>query len=160
MIDDPSTVLTRHAIGVEKILFKSDYLHGDGIWPGTQAVMKKLIGGLSEEEIRVIAHETAAELYRQPRPPNCVPWTFGTAALRASFAWRIHRVESVHVRCPVGVDDEGRVPGDFPHGQNSTDLRDARAGPREGAGGILPETAPCVHAESRCPGNRTLRRVG
>ncbi len=73
MIDDPSTLCTRHAIGVENILFESDYPHGDGTWPDTQAVMKSLLGDLPENEIRMIAHENAAKLYRHPLPPNCLP---------------------------------------------------------------------------------------
>jgi predicted TIM-barrel fold metal-dependent hydrolase len=73
MIDDPSTVCTRHAIGVENILFESDYPHGDGTWPDTQEVMKKLIGDLPENEIRMIAHENASKLYRHPLPEKCLP---------------------------------------------------------------------------------------
>ncbi len=66
MIDDPSTISTKDAIGVENILFESDYPHGDGTWPDTQDVMEKLIGHLSEKEIRMIGYENAAELYRHP----------------------------------------------------------------------------------------------
>ena len=73
MIDDPSTISTRHAIGVENILFESDYPHGDGTWPDTQSVMKQLIGDLPKEEIRMIAHENAARLYRHPLPGECLP---------------------------------------------------------------------------------------
>ena len=46
MIDDPSTIATRHAIGVENILCESDYPHGDGTWPDTQAVLERMLGGL------------------------------------------------------------------------------------------------------------------
>jgi predicted TIM-barrel fold metal-dependent hydrolase len=73
MIDDPSTISTRHAIGVENILFESDYPHGDGTWPDTQAVMKRMLGDLPVDEIRKIAHENAAKLYRHPLPKVCVP---------------------------------------------------------------------------------------
>jgi predicted TIM-barrel fold metal-dependent hydrolase len=73
MIDDPSTIATRHAIGVENILFESDYPHGDGTWPDTQSVMKQLIGDLPNDEIRMIAHENAARLYRHPLPRECLP---------------------------------------------------------------------------------------
>ena len=68
MIDDPSTLSTRHAIGVDHILFESDYPHGDGTWPDTQRVMQKLLGSLPAAEIRKIAHENAAALYRHPLP--------------------------------------------------------------------------------------------
>ena len=39
-IDDPSTISTRDAIGVENIMFETDYPHGDGTWPDTQAVFE------------------------------------------------------------------------------------------------------------------------
>ncbi|MGE4605251.1 MAG: amidohydrolase family protein, partial [Myxococcota bacterium] len=73
MIDDPSTISTRHTIGVENILVESDYPHGDGTWPDTQQVIDKTIGHLPVEEIRMITHENAAKLYRHPLPKNRVP---------------------------------------------------------------------------------------
>jgi predicted TIM-barrel fold metal-dependent hydrolase len=73
MIDDPSTVCTRHTIGVENILFESDYPHGDGTWPDTQQVMQEVLGGLPDEEIRMITHENAAKLYKHPLPKVCLP---------------------------------------------------------------------------------------
>jgi len=73
MIDDPSTVSTRSVIGVENILFESDYPHGDGTWPDTQEVMRKALGHLPAEEIRLIAHENAARLYRHPLPEPRLP---------------------------------------------------------------------------------------
>jgi predicted TIM-barrel fold metal-dependent hydrolase len=73
MIDDPSTISTRHAIGVENILCESDYPHGDGTWPDTQHVLEKLIGDLPKEEIRMMTHENAAKLYRHPLPKVCRP---------------------------------------------------------------------------------------
>ena len=73
MIDDPSTISTLPAIGVENVLFESDYPHGDGTWPDTQPVMEKLLGGLPDEWIRKIAHENASALYRHPLPPHCKP---------------------------------------------------------------------------------------
>ena len=73
MIDDPSTISTRHAIGVENILFESDYPHGDGTWPDTQKVIHKVLGDLPVEEIRMITHENAAALYGHPLPEVCLP---------------------------------------------------------------------------------------
>ena len=73
MIDDPSTISTLPAIGVENVLFESDYPHGDGTWPDTQPVMEKLLGDLPDEWIRKIAHENASELYRHPLPEVCKP---------------------------------------------------------------------------------------
>ena len=74
MIDDPSTVCTRRgAIGVENILFESDYPHGDGTWPDTQQVIDDILSGLPVEEIRMITHENAAKLYRHPLPEVRIP---------------------------------------------------------------------------------------
>ncbi len=73
IIDDPSTICTRHAIGVENLLFESDYPHGDGTWPDTQQVMENMLGDLPVEEIRKITHENAAALYRHPLPEARVP---------------------------------------------------------------------------------------
>ena len=73
MIDDPSTIPTLPAIGVENVLFESDYPHGDGTWPDTQHVMDKLLGALPVEQIRMIAHENASKLYRHPLPEVCRP---------------------------------------------------------------------------------------
>ena len=73
MIDDPSTIKTRHTIGVENILFESDYPHGDGTWPDTQKVIEAVLGDLPRDEIHKITHENAARLYRHPLPERIVP---------------------------------------------------------------------------------------
>ncbi len=38
-IDDPSTIDTRHRIGIENIMVETDYPHGDSTWPGHQDVI-------------------------------------------------------------------------------------------------------------------------
>jgi len=73
IIDDPSTICTRHTIGVENLLFESDYPHGDGTWPDTQDVMEKILGDLPTEEIKMISHQNAARLYDHPLPAVCLP---------------------------------------------------------------------------------------
>jgi predicted TIM-barrel fold metal-dependent hydrolase len=73
MIEDASTICTRHTIGVDNILFESDYPHGDGTWPDTQTVIDKVLGSLPVEEIRKITHENAAHVYRHPLPKVCIP---------------------------------------------------------------------------------------
>jgi predicted TIM-barrel fold metal-dependent hydrolase len=72
MIDDPSTIATRYAIGVENILCESDYPHGDGTWPDTQIVLERLLDDLAPEEIRMLTHRNAAALYRHPLPAACL----------------------------------------------------------------------------------------
>jgi predicted TIM-barrel fold metal-dependent hydrolase len=73
MIDDPSTIATRHTIGVENICAESDYPHGDGTWPDTQEVLHAMLKDLPAAEIRKITHENASALYRLPLPKVCLP---------------------------------------------------------------------------------------
>jgi predicted TIM-barrel fold metal-dependent hydrolase len=72
-LDDPSTIDTRHRIGVENIMVETDYPHGDGTWPDTQLVLEKVWGHLPDDEMRAICCENAARLYRHPLPPEVLP---------------------------------------------------------------------------------------
>jgi predicted TIM-barrel fold metal-dependent hydrolase len=72
-IDDPSTIDTRHRIGVENIMVETDYPHGDGTWPDTQSVIAEVWGHLPDDELRMMCHENAAALYRHPLPDVVLP---------------------------------------------------------------------------------------
>ena len=72
-IDDPSTMSTRHEIGVDHIMAEVDYPHGDGTWPNTQAVLERYWGDLPVEELRLMTHDNAARLYRHPLPDVVLP---------------------------------------------------------------------------------------
>lgn len=72
-IDDPSTISTRHAIGVENIMLEVDYPHGDTTWPDTQQVIADAWGDLPDEELRLMTHANAAELFEHPLPETCLP---------------------------------------------------------------------------------------
>ncbi len=72
-LDDPSTLSTRHTIGVDHIMYETDYPHGDGTWPDSQALFDSVFGGLPADEVRKIGHENAAALFRHPLPPPGSP---------------------------------------------------------------------------------------
>ncbi len=72
-IDDPSTIVTRHRIGVENIMFETDYPHGDGTWPDTQKVVEEVYGDLPTDELRAILCENAARVFRHPLPDVVLP---------------------------------------------------------------------------------------
>ncbi len=72
-IDDPSTIDTRHRIGVENIMMETDFPHGDGTWPDTQLVIEKLWGHIPNNELRMMCSENAAKLYRHPLPEVVLP---------------------------------------------------------------------------------------
>ncbi len=72
-IDDPSTIDTRGAIGVENVMVEVDYPHGDSTWPDTQSVIETLWGHIPAEELRMMCSQNAARLYRHPLPPVVLP---------------------------------------------------------------------------------------
>ena len=72
-LDDPSTITTRHRIGVENIMFETDYPHGDGTWPHTQQLVAEVYGHLPVDELRAILCENAARVFRHPLPPVVLP---------------------------------------------------------------------------------------
>jgi predicted TIM-barrel fold metal-dependent hydrolase len=76
-IDDPSTISTRHTVGIDHIMFETDYPHGDGTWPDSQAVFEQFYGSLPADEIAKISHENAAALFRHPLPPPGSPHAAG-----------------------------------------------------------------------------------
>jgi predicted TIM-barrel fold metal-dependent hydrolase len=72
-IDDPSTIDTRHTIGVDKIMVEVDYPHGDSTWPDTQQVIKDAWGHIDAKELRMMCSENAAALFRHPQPETVLP---------------------------------------------------------------------------------------
>jgi predicted TIM-barrel fold metal-dependent hydrolase len=72
-LDDPSTIVTRHRIGVENIMVETDYPHGDGTWPDTQTVIEQTWGHLPDDELRAMCCENAAKLFRHPLPATIRP---------------------------------------------------------------------------------------
>lgn len=72
-IDDPSTICTRHTIGIDHVMLEVDYPHGDGTWPDTQAVVERYWGDLPVDELRKLCSQNAAALYRHPLPERMLP---------------------------------------------------------------------------------------
>jgi predicted TIM-barrel fold metal-dependent hydrolase len=72
-IDDPRTIDTRHAIGIDHVMVEVDYPHGDSTWPDTQEVIERAWGHLPLDDLRKLTHENAARLYRWPLPDEVRP---------------------------------------------------------------------------------------
>ena len=53
----------RHKIGLEKLMWGSDYPHMEGTWPNTMEYMHATYGGIPENEIRMMLGENAANLF-------------------------------------------------------------------------------------------------
>jgi len=54
--------------GDSKLIFSTDYPHGDGTWPDTQAVLHEQIGHFPADEVRKLTWENASRLFRFPVP--------------------------------------------------------------------------------------------
>jgi predicted TIM-barrel fold metal-dependent hydrolase len=65
---DPTTLELRHHVGVERIMFETDYPHTDSSWPDTQALLADQLGGMPTHEADLITHGNAVALYRHPLP--------------------------------------------------------------------------------------------
>lgn len=52
-----------HVIGVDNMLWGSDYPHGDGVWPESQRIIQRDLGKLAEPVLRKIICENSGKLY-------------------------------------------------------------------------------------------------
>lgn len=62
-MDDRAGVLLRHQIGVNNMMWSSDYPHSDSTWPRSQEVIGRIFEGVPEGEKRRIVHDNVTELY-------------------------------------------------------------------------------------------------
>ena len=54
----------RHKIGVDRILWESDFPHAETNWPESQAAVDRLYAGVAENEIAAMVYENASRLLR------------------------------------------------------------------------------------------------
>jgi predicted TIM-barrel fold metal-dependent hydrolase len=62
-IDDPVGVASREFIGVQNIMWSSDYPHTASTWPHSREVVERDFKGVPEDERRLVVRENAARLY-------------------------------------------------------------------------------------------------
>ena len=61
--DDRVGVLTREFIGVDNLMWASDFPHGDSTWPTSHAVIEKDFAGVPDDVTRRIVADNCAALY-------------------------------------------------------------------------------------------------
>jgi predicted TIM-barrel fold metal-dependent hydrolase len=59
---DPAAVTLRHEIGMDVLMWGSDYPHMEGAFPDSQLWVDKLFAGVPEAEVMQIVHDNAADL--------------------------------------------------------------------------------------------------
>jgi len=67
VLDDTVGVELRDRIGVDRILFESDYPHADSKWPGSRAYAAELLAGVADEDAHRMIEGNARALFRFPR---------------------------------------------------------------------------------------------
>ena len=157
-IDDPSTIDTRHAIGVENIMVEVDYPHGDSTWPDTQAVIEAAWGHLPAAERRAMCSENAAALFRHPLPEVASPRTGrrrGRSATEdglaraASENAAIRRAEHVVAGVGVGVPAAGGGGAAVDVDRLAGDVARQRRRQEHGGAGHLVDVAGAAHRHRR-----------
>lgn len=53
----------RYEVGVDKLMWGSDYPHIEGTWPHTMQSLRDSLGHVPQDEVRLIIGQTAAEVY-------------------------------------------------------------------------------------------------
>jgi predicted TIM-barrel fold metal-dependent hydrolase len=66
-ISDGAGIEARHRIGVDNIMFESDYPHSDSNWPHTRKILTDALADVPDGEARKMVELNARGLYRFPR---------------------------------------------------------------------------------------------
>jgi predicted TIM-barrel fold metal-dependent hydrolase len=62
-VDDPRGLEQRHVLGVERIMWSTDFPHPATTWPNSQAVVKRNFDGIPDRERDLMVAGNAAQLY-------------------------------------------------------------------------------------------------
>jgi predicted TIM-barrel fold metal-dependent hydrolase len=66
-ISDDTGIDERHRIGVDNIMFESDYPHSDSNWPSSRIVLEKMLANVPDGEARKIAEDNTRRVFNFPR---------------------------------------------------------------------------------------------
>jgi predicted TIM-barrel fold metal-dependent hydrolase len=65
-IDDPVGIEQRHRIGVDRIMWESDYPHGDGLWPNSRRNAEKTFADIPDDDVLAIVEGNARRCFHFP----------------------------------------------------------------------------------------------
>ena len=61
--EDIAGIATRHVVGVDNILWSSDYPHTESTWPNSLPVLRKLLADVPQDEAEKMAFRNSARIY-------------------------------------------------------------------------------------------------
>ena len=64
--DDEIGIRTRDVIGVDNLMWGSDYPHGDSIFPDSQGVLDRIMEGVPADERYAMTAKNVVDLYDLP----------------------------------------------------------------------------------------------
>jgi predicted TIM-barrel fold metal-dependent hydrolase len=64
--DDRAGVLTRELIGVENLMWGSDYPHTEGVWPFSRRKVASNFANIPEADTRKMVHDNVATVFGFP----------------------------------------------------------------------------------------------
>ena len=64
--DDRAGVLTRDMIGVDNLMWGSDYPHTEGVWPDSRRKVASNFAGIAEADTRKMVHDNVARVFGFP----------------------------------------------------------------------------------------------
>ncbi len=67
---DERTLALRDEVGIDRIMFETDYPHSDSSWPRTQDIVAAQLAGVPGHEADRMTYRNAADLYRHALPPD------------------------------------------------------------------------------------------
>lgn len=75
---DPDSVAVRHDIGIDRVMWGSDYPHPEGSWPKTHEKMMATIRGLPDDELTAMLGMNAVNMYElDVEPLNAIASKIG-----------------------------------------------------------------------------------
>ncbi len=66
-LDDSYGVAHRHEIGLERMVWQSDFPHNDSFWPGSRLKAEALLADVPADEARQLVEGNARRLLQLPR---------------------------------------------------------------------------------------------
>ena len=62
-MEDPFGLTFRSVIGVDNILWSSDYPHRESTWPRSRETLERIMAGIAEEERTKITYSNSARMF-------------------------------------------------------------------------------------------------
>ena len=66
-VDDSVGLELRYRVGVDRILWESDFPHVESLWPQSQDAIKRLAADLPDDEVEAVTNGNARRLYNWPK---------------------------------------------------------------------------------------------